>query len=353
MKKQGTATLLLGAAAVLLMLRREACAAGVRAGIQICGAVLIPSLFPFSVLTALWIASGSAEALCCGPGRWMERIWRLPAQAVIPLAAGLVGGYPIGAQSLAQMVAEGRLEREDGAALSAFCNNPGPAFLIGAVGAGVLEAPALGTLIWGICLAAALLTGRWNAGPFRMRRKAAKPAPAASLLTVFPAALWQGVTAMLRVCGTVVLFSGLRSVLEEALSVLALPEWLRAAAAGAAELTTGALALRPLPLPLRFVLASSMAAWGGVCVHLQAAEALLRAGLPLKAYLIGKLKQTAIAALLALCLVPWLFPEAAARLAMARPASLLPLLSVPVLCFKRQFAHSAKNKHWKMKKPVL
>ncbi|MCR5552768.1 MAG: nucleoside recognition domain-containing protein, partial [Oscillospiraceae bacterium] len=128
----------------VLILRSKAVQAGVRSGLAICGRVLIPALFPFSVLSGLLLRSGGASALGAKADGWMRRRFHLPGQAAAPLLTGLMGGYPLGAQSLAALYKAGGLTKSEAVALSAFCNQPGPAFLVGAVGASVFGEPRLG-----------------------------------------------------------------------------------------------------------------------------------------------------------------------------------------------------------------
>ena len=144
---------------VLLILRSKAVQAGVRSGLALCGRVLIPALFPFSVLSGLLLRSGGAAALGAKADGWMRRRFHLPGQAAAPLLTGLMGGYPLGAQSLAALYKAGGMTKSEAVALSAFCNHPGPAFLVGAVGASVLGEPTLGLWLWGVTVCSALLTG--------------------------------------------------------------------------------------------------------------------------------------------------------------------------------------------------
>ena len=76
---------------VLLILRSKAVQAGVRSGLALCGRVLIPALFPFSVLSGLLLRSGGAAALGAKADGWMRRRFHLPGQAAAPLLMGLMG----------------------------------------------------------------------------------------------------------------------------------------------------------------------------------------------------------------------------------------------------------------------
>ena len=348
MKKQRAYFLLFCALAGLLLVKSGACRAGAREGLSVCGEVLLPSLFPMSVLCAIWTGSGNAAFCAAVFGGCMRKLFRLPGQAAIPLAVGLIGGYPLGAHALAGTFHRGDLTQEDATTLSAFCNNPGPAFLIGAVGISLFQSAAIGAWIWTISAASSLLTGILLAKPGR--RNAADHRKSeferSSFLSSFPDALQTGINAMLRVCGTVVLFSGLQAVFQDLLAGTRLPEWIRVLIAGTTELTTGVLSTAALEAPVRFLLCTGFASWGGFCVHAQAAEALTREGLPLRPYLRGKLMQTGLSLAFAAALCPWLFPHSAFELPNGR-------LILPVLGLCTGFPLIFKKYRWKKQKNML
>ena len=67
----------------------------------------------------------------------MGPLFRLPGQAAGALVLGLVGGYPIGARTAAELYRQGELTRSEALRLLAFCNNSNPVFLVSVLGAGV------------------------------------------------------------------------------------------------------------------------------------------------------------------------------------------------------------------------
>lgn len=278
----------------LLLLRLEETRQGVLEGLALCGELLIPSLFPFSVLANTLIRMGLAP--------WLEERLRLPAVAV-PWLLGLLGGFPLGAQSLAALCRDGAVSRQEAIRASRWCNNGGAAFLMGAVGA-VLGSPGLGLLLFGIqilsSLTMALLfsVGKGSAGSCRR-----KPRRAQALTAALTGALGESALAMVRLCGSVCFFLALWRALEGLLPLDSFSPLLRVLFLGAAELSSGTAALGTLPRDAAFVLAAGLTGWGGLCVHLQAADALCGEGLPIGPYLFGKLCQGLLSCLLALGLL--------------------------------------------------
>lgn len=122
-----------------LLLLPEVSAQAVRDAMLLCAQTLIPSLFPFFVLSSLLIACGASKLLSALLSPLMRPLFGLSGAGAAALALGLCGGYPVGARTAAELVENGALSRDEGERLLAFCNNAGPGFLLGVCGAGVFS----------------------------------------------------------------------------------------------------------------------------------------------------------------------------------------------------------------------
>lgn len=271
------------------------------AQLTLCATVLLPSLFPFSALANLFLLTGAdrpASFLLRKPLQWLG----LPEGAAAPMLMGLLGGYPLGLFVLGTACAQGTLSRRDASRVSRICNQAGPAFLLGAVGLSVFGSLQTGLLLWLVQLLSVLLTGllfaAFSQAPEAdaQRTLPQRIAAGTNLFQAIPAAISRSSGSMLTLCGSVVFFGTLCSLLGR----LPLPETALSLLHGALELTGGVAALCLAPEGLRFVLASALLAWGGLCVHVQGLSALVDAGLPFRPYLHGKLVQTLVAAGIAL-----------------------------------------------------
>ena len=114
-----------------LLLLPEVSAQAARDAMLLCAQTLIPSLFPFFVLSSLLIACGASELLSALLSPLMRPLFGLSGTGAAALALGLCGGYPVGARTAAELVENGALSQEEGERLLAFCNNAGPGFLLG------------------------------------------------------------------------------------------------------------------------------------------------------------------------------------------------------------------------------
>ena len=280
------------AAAALLLLRPQKAASAVRAGLALCAGTVVPSLFPFFAAISLLLQLGAAEALgrLCAP--IMRPLFRMRGVCALPLLAGLLGGYPSGAKTAASLYAQGRITRQEAELLLGFCDNCGPAFLLGCVGAGVLGNPDAGLWLYAVHILSAILAGillcrlSGDRGPVLLG--SALPAAPVS----FPQALTSSVTgalaSTLNVCAFVVFFQVLSALPPAPPPPLVL---------GVLEMVGGVASLTPGPGG--FAAASAIVGWGGLSVHCQAMSLAAPEGLSFRWHWAGKALQAVLSALLA------------------------------------------------------
>ena len=298
-----------GVLALLLLTCGNTAAQGVRDGISLCLTSVIPALFPFFVAAQLLTALGAAEVLGRAAGPLFRRLFGIDGAGAAAFLLGLLGGYPVGAKAAGSLVRQGLLSPEDGARLLIFCNNAGPAFILGIVGGGVFHSPRAGVWLYllhavaeGLLLCragGAKATAVPRTASAGTRRSAVIPAkkPPASLAAAFIEAVQSGVRAMAGVCGFVIFFLVLLRLAEEALG--SLPPL----AAGLLELTNGILRLTPDRRG--FITAAGLLGWGGLSVHGQTAAVLSGSGVSLRRYLPAKALQGALSAVLAAAAWRW------------------------------------------------
>jgi len=302
-----TAALLCLAALGLLLYPGEA-AEGGRQGLALCLERVIPSLFPFFVLSSLATALGLAERLGQRLAGLMGRVFHVSGAAALPLAVGLLSGSPAGARCCAELCAAGMLDREEAERLLGFCANLSPGFIVGMAGAGIFGDGLVGLYLWGVHVFSSLLFGvllglrrRGADSPRGQVRRRSVPAP--SPLRAFPEAVAGAGSAVLTVCAFVVLFSVLLAVLEacgalEGLAgLLPLPEGQAAAAVrGLLETTAGVSALTAAGGKSALVLCAFLLGFSGLSVLCQILAVLGESGLSPRCLLPGKLFQAGVSA---------------------------------------------------------
>ena len=263
--------------------------------LRLCARSVIPSLFPFMVVTSVLLSLGFGELAAPWLAGLMEPLFRVPGAGSAALLLGLVGGYPIGAQTAAELYRDGLVSREEAERILAFCNNSNPVFLISVLGAGVFGSVRAGVWIWLIHVFSALLTGlafRGTGAGARPSRTADRPVfRAMGLIPAFVGAVRSSVSGMLSVCGFVAFFYVLAHPLA------ALGGRLGPCLVGITEL----FSVTPLLTPDRFgfILAAGAAGWGGISVLCQTLAVLEGSGLRLRNCLLGKAVQGLLSLLLA------------------------------------------------------
>ena len=271
--------------------------AGAAEGVTLCLNTLIPSLFPFFLMSILLTSTLAGQAVV--PLRPIAAACGIPKKAEFLLAIGLLGGYPVGAKNVALLYSSGQLTPSQAARMIVFCNNAGPAFIFGILGS-MFSDPRIPWLLWAVHIASALLVGMLLPG------NAPTGAVEACRQKVrVTDALEQAVKVMALVCGWVVLMRMVLAFLDRwLLWILPLP--VQVATAGILELSNGCIRLSQLGIEgLRFIIAAGLLSLGGVCVTLQTASVADR--IPMRLYFPGKILQCSISVLMS-CVLQIVFP---------------------------------------------
>lgn len=284
---------------LLLILEPKFAVSSAREALELCLKSVVPSLFPFFVLSAL--LSSSLIGAQNRATSLLGRLCGMPPGTESIFLIGLLGGYPTGAQITAQAFRDGAISKDQARRMLGFCSNAGPAFLFGICGS-LFPAGWMAWLLWGIHGISAVLTAR----SLEKVDYQPKILPAGAEISL-PAALDRSLRNMARVCGWVILFRLLTGFLEHWL--IDLPDIISVLISGMLELTNGCLVLDNVAsIGLRFYLCSLFLAFGGLCVTMQTVS--VAGDLGIGHYLHGKLLQTSVSGLLSLAVVILFFPGA-------------------------------------------
>ncbi|MBR2895531.1 MAG: sporulation protein [Oscillospiraceae bacterium] len=276
--------------AALLLTHPDTMANGVREGISLCTQTVVPSLFPFFVVTSLLLSLGVDSDLqgLCGP--MMQPLFQMRGVCALPLLAGLLGGYPTGARTAAQLHGRGVITRQEAELLLGFCNNCGPGFLIGYVGVGILGSMRAGVCLFLIHTVAALLTGVLLCRMYRRREvpllSRDLPAQTVSVSGAVTTSVASALNATLNICAYVVLFRAAAALISGVVPDVLL---------GGLEMVSGTAAVSSDVSG--FVTAAGIVAWGGLSVHCQTLS--VAENLSLRFHMLGKILQTILSIILA------------------------------------------------------
>ncbi len=288
----------------------------VKDALFLCADSVIPSLFPFFIISNL-LVSLDIGSFC---GKHLHKISRplfgIPASLSPALALGLIGGYPIGAITCAETYSKGLCTKDDAERALAFCNNCGPAFILGAIGNGVFSSGKAGAALLIIHILSALSLGSF----FRFFHplpkteavfKQSLSRKTTGVTTALTSAVAKALSSALSISAYVVLFSALvrmMTILGIFPVIGALTEKLfgcrreivTAFIPGFFEMTVGSFSISRCTSPsTAFVLISSLLGWGGLSVHAQALSFISDTDLSVKNYFYGKFMHGLLSGLLA------------------------------------------------------
>jgi len=325
-------------------------AEGVQQGLALCSQTLIPSLFPFMALAIFISLSGASVFFSRLLGPLCRRWLRLPEAFGPVLLMGFLGGYPVGARMLGGMLQKGEASSDDAARFLDFSVSPAPSFAIITVGAGLLGNPKAGAVLYGCHLFTALLLGGWQA------RHSKTPQPCSGAMPTplpFGAALVQAtasaVEGMLSICGFVLIFSVLLSLLQHlgiipavaaaaaAFSENTLPtDAISAALCGLLEVTCGIFGCGGLGWGSLCILVPFLVSFGSLSVLCQISACLRGQNIPIGKLLVGRLKHACLCTLMSAPLLyqmqPALDAMAQAARPLARSDSILSTVSLLGMC---------------------
>ncbi len=299
MKGRAWTGLLTSVGMIFLILDAKTAIGGAMDGVSLCLRSVVPSLFPFFLLSIL--LTGTFAGISIPILSPVGRLCGIPSGGEALLLTGLLGGYPTGAQGVAQAYEAGNLRHEDACRLLGFCSNAGPAFLFGIIGTKFSDIRTV-WFLWIIHILSALTVGAILPGK---RESHARLQPGQQI--TIPQAMHKSIKITATVCGWVILFRVLLVILSRWIFWL-IPDWLQVALSGILELTNGCCDLSRIPQePLRYLVCNVILALGGLCVLMQTAS--VTGPLGLGWYIPGKLLQGCFSFIFAWVTIPILFGD--------------------------------------------
>ncbi len=263
--------------------------------LSLCARTVIPSLFPFMVLSEMFLSSGAARTLGKLLSPIAKALFGVSGEGALPVILGAFCGFPIGARCAVSLFDAGRITKDECERLLAISSTPSSAFLISATGIALFGSRAFGRLLWVSTLLSALILGvALNLLSKGKREKESTKATKSERQRLdaysFSDAISSSSEAMLRVCGFVVFFTAFIGVLCDLLDALSLSSELRTLICSAFEMTSGVSSAAALDSTQTGALLAAFAVgWSGISVHLQISSICRGRDISLKPYFFSKL----------------------------------------------------------------
>ena len=317
----------------LILRNADVAIAGMNRGLRLCATTVIPSLFPFMVISE-WILSLRIGRLLVRPfARPLRWLFRVSEEGACCMLLGILCGFPIGARCAMTALDNGRIPKNEAERILASSCNPSSAFLINAVGISLWGNRTFGITLYATVILSQLLIG-FLLARLPLARSETLPTGARSSpenkkgASVFTEAVQSSCFGMLLICAYVVFFSTLGGTLEAVMAAWQLPSLASALTFCLLELSSGVSAAASLASPLLAALLCAFSVgWSGISVHCQLLSVCDGRGLRFRAYFLAKLLQGALCVLF-LWLLLLRFPSLLSPVqetGSLLPSSLLPL----------------------------
>ena len=277
-----------GGCCILMVIFPQVAMDSARKGISLWASSVLPALLPFFICANFLQNIGVIRYLKSG---------------TFPFLMSVLSGYPMGAKIVGDLRRSREISVGEAKRLMSFCSTSGPAFLIGAVGTGMLgsgflggiiaAAHYLGAAVNGMVYTAVLGKEYGFAGSMRIEEeKGMQESLTEAMLSAFKSlgiilayiVLFTFATDMMHLCGVFSLVGC---------------TWLRAIVKGFFEMTVGCGAVADA---LRCILCAGILSWGGLSVLGQSMSMLAGSGISLRYLFLSKMTHSLFSAIIAFLL---------------------------------------------------
>lgn len=206
----------------ILIFSKES-AKGALDGIKFCVLVLVPSLFPFVALSCFVVRSGVCSAAEPYLGKITNYCFGLSGACGVIFFLSMIGGYPVGAKGISSLYKNGIISDTEAAKMAYYSVGAGPGFLVTFVGVSLLGNEEAGFIL----LAAQIITMFLLAviSKFIFKKYDSNNSSAHSkkrelkiekqgFICAIVDSTADAVTAIIAMCGMVVVFSAFTEIIE-------------------------------------------------------------------------------------------------------------------------------------------
>lgn len=290
--------------ASLLLIYPEFSSQGVKNGLSVCLDTVIPSLFPFLLVTTAAYDTGAFNGLSAKAEKITSFLFSLPGIAFPIILMSLLGGFPVGASLIEKAFEKGELTVNQARRMLMFCVNPGPAFTVTAIGVCVLGSKQAGAIIYFSVTLSSLIIGilsRFLSSEepvININKKTESLCCNASVLT---ASVSSVTTKMLNICSWIIIFSCINCLSENLVKNDDFLLYFKMLS----EVTNGAItACEHFSLPI----ISAVISFAGFCVHFQIMPCIVKLRMKYKYFLAVRAFSAALTCAITFLLIN-IFPQ--------------------------------------------
>ena len=270
----------------------------IKKGLLLCSNTIIPSLFPFMVLSEIAISAGIGDIIGKYLKKPMSRLFGVSGNGACVFLLGILCGFPVGAKSAVTLYDTGKISKQECEKLITFCNIPSIGFIVNIVGGTVFGTSTVGWIFWISVVISSLIIGMINNLFCKKKDKKSTLCLEESVIEnkfcagSFVRAIESSAKSTIIICAYVIFFSSLMGTIKAPLEFFCLPELLRITICGFLEMTTGsAECITVESTALRAAFCAFFVGWSGLSVHFQIFSICEGRNLHFKNYLLMKLLQ--------------------------------------------------------------
>ena len=273
------------------------------------------SLFPFLIMTELLSYTSLIPWISSKFKRVMPTVFNVSAIGIYPFIMGIISGYPVGARIVANLREENRISKIEGERLLVFTNNAGPLFIIGCIGCGIYLNSSIGFILYLVhflsSVATGFIFGHFYKNTYREESINSQLLDFSSLGEIISKCIKKAFYTLSIVCGFVIIFSLIVSMIDASKILTVFNNiWIENLLFGILEITTGIQLISLIKNSTLFyhlIATSFLLGIGGISVLLQVWSVISKTDLSIKPYIIGKIFNGFVSALIMICLLKF-FP---------------------------------------------
>lgn len=265
---------------LIILIMPQASSCGIKTGLKFCMDILIPSLFPFMVLSSLIVKTGLSEKIGKLLAPIIKFIFNLPGCTSATILLSLFGGYPTGAIGINELYRQKKISLQQAEQMLLFSVCSGPAFILNAICSQFSNNNSIGPIILFSQIFSAIILGIFSRLFYKNTIKdenKIKPTYNIPYSTALVKSCLEAATSMFNMCAFVILFSALLSIINQSVFIniiFKIFDYFRIPTSiiniilpVAFEVTNGCTSIINNRAPTELI--SFALSWAGFCVHFQ------------------------------------------------------------------------------------
>lgn len=273
---------------IMLIIFPYECSEGISKGLSYSCSVIIPSLFPYIVLSSFIMKSRADVYIGKVIKPVTKYLFNLPECAGTALIMSFIGGFPVGAKCTSLLYEKHSIDKKTAERMMRYCVCSGPAFMITAIGAVMLKNVNAGIILYVSQIISGILIGFFSGIAERSKKNnetyekiiSENKQNNGSIISYLIEASSDGASSVISMTSLILLFSLIENVIRKSGIYEIIAELLGKIGANTQtasvivpvilEVTGGCHAVKNASLPLWYF--SLCAGFGGMCVHFQIFE---------------------------------------------------------------------------------